>query len=61
MDTKIMICMRCGAWDEVHECCNERECGINSSILTKGKCQGFNCKEERYLFNQIFSRRQTTW
>ena len=46
MTTPIMICMRCGAYG------NERECGINSCILSKGKLQGFNCRLQRYYANK---------
>jgi len=38
MNTQIMICMRCEVYG------NERECGINSCILTNCKVQEFNCK-----------------
>jgi len=46
MDAQTMICMRCEAYN------NERECGINSCILSKEKLQGFNCKLQRYYANR---------
>ena len=46
MNIQIMICMRCEVYG------NERECGINSCILTNCKMQGFNCKLQRYYMNK---------
>ena len=41
------ICFRCPAFD------NKRECGINMSLLSKQRLQGFECKKQRYEYNQM--------
>ena len=49
----IMHCFRCPAFDG--DQCN-RECGINSALLTRGKAQGYNCKRQRWEHNRMISQ-----
>jgi ribosomal protein L40E len=51
INTQKLICMRCGAWDDVSNRPDERRCGLNCALLTPGKICGFNCKLQRYQAN----------
>jgi len=46
IDTHTMICLRCGAYDDM------RSCSVNRAACTECKAQGYNCKLQRYQHNR---------
>jgi hypothetical protein len=52
MNNFTRFCLRCGAWDAKTNSCNHKECTFNSVWLIKEKMQGFQCKLQRFEYNQ---------